>query len=149
MNLTLTTLIVSKDQIYDTLSSKEKESYNTAKLISEMAEYGYLEHMRVNGDKHGADIIFYRSSDCSVLKVQLKGRLTFKKSYIGKELCVAFPIRQNNKTSWYLYDHDELLNVVLEQSNIASTSSWLENGSYSWPKIPQFVLENLTILETT
>ena len=62
---------------------------------------------------------------------------------------LIFPIRQNNKTSWYLYDHDELLNIVLEQSNIASTSSWLENGSYSWPKIPQFVLENLTILETT
>lgn len=149
MNLTLTTLIVSKDQIYDSLSSKEKESYNTSKLISEMAEYGYLEHLKINGDKHGADLLFYRSSDCSVLKVQLKGRVSFNKKYLNKELCIAFPIRLSNKTVWYLYDHDDLLNKVLEQSNISSTSSWIENGSYSWPKIPQFILEHLTVLETT
>ena len=68
---------------YSSLGSKEQESYNTSKLISAMAEYGYLECMKINGDKWGADLLFYRSSDSDVKKVQLKGRATFCKHYTG------------------------------------------------------------------
>ena len=67
---------------YETLSNKEQESYNAAKLISVMADYGYLECAKINGDKWGADLLFYRTSDTDVKKVQLKGRASFSKLYM-------------------------------------------------------------------
>lgn len=112
-----------------------------------MADYGYLEHMRVNGDKEGADIIFYRSSDCSVLKIQVKGRMTLKKNYSNKDLFVAFPGRSEDKTCWHIYNHDELLIKVLEESNISETESWNIHGSYSWPRIPKYAIKHITTLE--
>ena len=87
---------------YENLSGKEKESYNTAKLRSLMSEWGYLEAFAVNGDKHGADLLFYRASDGNILKVQLKGRATLNKAYVGKGIFIAF---QHKKTGdWYVYD---------------------------------------------
>jgi len=143
MTTNLSELKKLDNNFYYDFSSKEKESYNIAQLISAMAEYGYLEHMRVNGDKNGADIIFYRSSDCSALKIQLKGRLTFKKDYCHKELLVAYPTHENNKISWFVYDHDRLLDYVLKETDISNTASWSEKGSYSWPKTPGHVLQRI------
>ena len=51
---------------YELLSGKEQESFNAAHLKSLMASWGYLEAFGVNGDKHGADLLFYRSSDGNV-----------------------------------------------------------------------------------
>ena len=146
MTSTSTILKRLNEGFYESFSSKEKESYNISKLIRLMADYGYLEHMRINGDKNGADIIFYRSMDCAVLKVQLKGRLTFKKSYQCKELFVAYPVHKNNKISWYIYDHDNLLNYVLRETDISNTSSWAVKGSYSWPSAPSHILSQITKL---
>ena len=147
MTSTSTILKRLSEGFYESFSSKEKESYNISKLISLMADYGYLEHMRVNGDKEGADIIFYRSSDCSVLKIQVKGRMTLKKNYSNKDLFVAFPGRSEDKTCWHIYNHDELLIKVLEASNISETESWNTHGSYSWPRIPKYAIKRITTLE--
>ena len=75
---------LGKRTVYSNLSGKEQESFNSARLKSVMASWGYLEAFTVNGDKCGADLLFYRSYDGSVLKVQLKGRPTLDKKYSGK-----------------------------------------------------------------
>jgi hypothetical protein len=61
------------------------------------------------------------------LKVQLKGRLTFDKKYIGRDLHICFP----NREEWFVYPHDEFLKTVLAGTNIAETSSWKDGGGYS------------------
>jgi hypothetical protein len=65
--------------------------------------------------------------------VQLKGRLTFGKKYIGKDLYVAF----KDGETWYLYPHDELLMVVLKETNVSNTESWQKQGGYSFPGLSQ------------
>jgi hypothetical protein len=61
--------------------------------------------------------------------VQLKGRLTFSKKYEGKGIYVAF----HTEGEWYLYPHDELLALVLTETNVAQTRSWQEGGAYTFP----------------
>ncbi|MFK5855419.1 MAG: hypothetical protein QM503_04755 [Bacteroidota bacterium] len=59
---------------YNTLNSKQKESYNYQKLSSILADYGYTTY-RMHDDYNGAD--FHAVGvDGSILKVQLKGRVT-------------------------------------------------------------------------
>ena len=132
---------LGKRVTYSSLGSKEQESYNTSKLISAMAEYGYLECMKINGDKWGADLLFYRSSDSDVKKVQLKGRATFSKHYIGKDLYVAFPGAFSGE--WYLYNHDELVQQCIFKSTWTQSSSWCKSGGYSWNEPPKWLKAEL------
>lgn len=125
---------------YKDLGSKEQESYNAAKLMTLMAEYGYLEACKVNGDKWGADLLFYRSSDSDVKKVQLKGRATFAKHYIGKNIHIAFP----HKGGWYVYPHDEAIGDCEGKSTWIGTESWdSPTGGYSWGNPPKWMLSEL------
>lgn len=122
---------------YRQLSGKEQESYNAAKLRALMAEWGYLESFTVNGDKHGADLLFYRSSDGYILKVQLKGRPTLAKAYSDKDIYIAF---QDKRTgSWYVYNHDTILEQTLALGKLAGTISWDEKGVWSWSGIPSWL----------
>ena len=93
-----------------------------------LAEYGFVT-FRLSDDWAGADFIGVHYSG-SVLRVQLKSRLTFEKKYLGNELYVAFAAGE----TWYLYPHDELLSQVLDATNIGSTDSW-KSGIYSWPRL--------------
>lgn len=122
---------------YKSLSGKEKESYNTAKLKSTMADWGYLEAFTINGDKHGADLLFYRSTDGDVMKVQLKGRPTLSKSYTGKGIYVAFQDKGTGK--WFMYNHDEILGTVLDLGKLEGTVSWEQAGSWSWSSTPDWL----------
>ena len=125
---------------YETLSNKEQESYNAAKLISVMADYGYLECAKINGDKWGADLLFYRTSDTDVKKVQLKGRATFSKHYMGKNLFIAFP----DDDGWYMYPHDALVDKAHDVSSWSKTLSWTsDNGGYSWNVTPMWLKDLL------
>ncbi len=56
----------------------------------------------------GIDFILYRESDGLVLKVQLKGRWTIDRKYIGRDIWVAFPVGSD----WYLMRDDQ--NGVLD-----------------------------------
>ena len=121
---------------YERLSGKEQESYNASKLSAIMSEYGYLECARINGDKWGADLLFYRASDADVKKVQLKGRATFSKHYTGKDLYVAYP----DTDGWYMYPHDELVAAAHPASSWSKTLSWMsEEGGYSWNVTPMWL----------
>jgi len=122
---------------YKDLGSKEQESFNSARLKSVMANWGYLEAFTINGDKRGADILFYRSSDGAVLKVQLKGRPVLDKHYYGKDIHIAF--EDKAACVWYVYPHDELMNTVLKSGRLSGTKSWDERGSWSWSYVPQWL----------
>lgn len=115
---------------YKDLDARQKENYNYQKLAAVLADYGFVT-LRLSSDWRGADLIAQHIDGDTFLKVQLKGRLTFSQKYIGKDIYIAFP-RQGE---WYLYPHDEFLEIVDSIGGIKSTSSWTESGVYSFAKL--------------
>jgi hypothetical protein len=113
---------------YKDLNARQKENYNYHKVAAALADYGY-NSMRLNDDWQGADFIAVNGD--ILIKVQLKGRFTLDKKYIGKDIYVAFIEDSIVK----IYNHDDALSVVPE--NLLSTKSWVENGLYSWGKTPK------------
>lgn len=113
---------------YHNLNSKQKENYNFHKVAAALADYGY-NSMRLNDDWQGADFFAINSDD--MLKVQLKGRFTVDKKYIGKSILIAFIENEIIK----LYDHDEAVNMLAD--NIINSKSWEDKGSYSWGQTPK------------
>ena len=114
---------------YSKLNSKQKENYNFHKVASALADYGY-DSMRLYNDWQGADFIAVKNDE--MLKVQLKGRFTVDKKYIGKEIYIAFI--ENNIIK--LYIHDEAVNML--SNNIINSKSWSEKDGYSWGQTPKF-----------
>lgn len=114
---------------YHNLNSKQKENYNFHKVAAALADYGY-NSLRLNDDWEGADFIAVNGDN--MLKVQLKGRFTVDKKYIGKGILIAFIENKNIK----LYDHDEAVNMLAD--NIIISKSWEDKGSYSWGQTPKF-----------
>ena len=117
---------------YKNLNSKQQESYNFHKVSAILADYGYFP-IRLSDDWQSADFLCQKCTDHSFIKVQLKGRLTFSKKYLGKDLFICF--QDKNDGQWYLYSHDDLLNNILEDSNIGNTSSWIDQGQWSNNKL--------------
>jgi hypothetical protein len=116
---------------YSKLNARQKENYNFLKLSAVLADYGYTT-MRLTDDWQGADFIAQHIDTGQFLRVQLKSRLSFYKKYQDKELDIAFC----NEGDWYLYPHDELLELVLkERRNVGGTKSWDEAGGYSFPSL--------------
>ena len=113
---------------YANLNARQKENYNFQKVSAVLAEYGFVT-FRLSDDWAGADFIAVHLSG-SVLRVQLKSRLTFEEKYRGNGLYVAFAVSD----TWYLYPHDELLSQVLDATNFGASESW-EKGGYSWPRL--------------
>jgi len=119
--------MILKKVDYIKLNSKQKENYNFHKVASALANYGY-NSLRLNDDWQGADFIAISGED--MIKVQLKGRFTIDKKYIGKEIYIAFI--ENNVIK--LYIHDEAVNMLSD--NIINSKSWSEKGGYSWGQTP-------------
>jgi hypothetical protein len=113
---------------YNKLNSKQKENYNFHKVASALADYGY-NSLRLNDDWQGADFIAINGDN--MIKIQLKGRFTIDKKYIGKEIYIAFI--ENNIIK--LYIHDEAVNMLSE--NIIKSKSWREKDGYSWGQTPK------------
>ncbi len=129
---------------YKELSSKGKEAYNTHKLCSLLADYGYECH-RISNDVDGADIVAYRNtrdknkanSAVDVLLIQIKGRLTIKEAYKNKKLYIAFPASEG----WYLVPHDEMVETIVPKHWL-DTKSWKE-GFYHAGKLSTELKERL------
>lgn len=121
---------------YSDLNSKQKENYNFHKVASALADYGY-NSMRLNDDWQGADFIAINGDD--MIKVQLKGRFTVDKKYIGKEIYIAFI--ENDVVK--LYSHDEAVDMLTD--NIKQSDSWQKNNGYSWGQTPK--IYNSIIIE--
>ena len=113
---------------YNSLNSKQKENFNYHKVASALADYGY-DSMRLNNDWQGADFIAVNGED--MIKVQLKGRFTIDKKYIGKYIVIAFIENSIVK----IYKHDDAVEML--PKNILDSSSWSEKGGYSWGQTPK------------
>src|SRR5690606_20499008 len=88
------------------LNSRQQEGFNFQKVSGVLADYGFVT-IRLSSDWRGADFIAQHMDGVTFLKVQLKGRLTFEKKYLGRDLHVCFA----SSGVWYIYPHDELLDV--------------------------------------
>lgn len=120
----------SKKVDYSDLNPKEKEEYNFAKIASRLADYGYRTFREPN-DWGGADF-YCVARQCDLgqsIKVQQKGRLTFDKKYLGKDLHIVFHDKLSD--TYYLYNHDELLLVLLDMGYFKGTTSWDQKGLYT------------------
>ena len=124
---------------YESLNSKQKETYNYHKVSAVLADYGYFT-MRVTDDWESADFIAMNCEDKSFIKVQLKGRLTFSKKYKNKDLFITFEDKKSN--TWYLYPHDELLKKFSKNTN--SDLAWSQDGNYSTPGLSK---QSIQLLE--
>ncbi|HHC7270743.1 TPA: hypothetical protein ACN30M_004596 [Vibrio parahaemolyticus] len=114
---------------YSELNARQQENYNMLKLGAVLADFGF-DLIRLNDDWQGADAIG-NHRDGSYIKIQLKGRLTIDRKYLEKDIYIAF--RDNDV--WYLYPHDELVEVLTIAGIATTTQSWIEKGHYSWPQI--------------
>ena len=123
---------------YADLNARQKENYNFQKVSAVLADFGFST-IRLTDDWQGADFIAQHVDGEHFLKVQLKGRLTFAQAYCGKDLHVAF----EHEGTWYLYPHDDVLEVVLDGTNMGDTSLWREHGEYSFPGLSRRMSEVL------
>ncbi len=112
---------------YAKLNARQQENFNFQKVAAHLADYGY-NCLRLSDDWHGADFIACHIDGSRFLKVQLKGRLEVDKKYCGKDIYIAF--RYN--ADWYVYPHDEVMNLFLSHGMMAGTKSWDIGGGYSW-----------------
>jgi hypothetical protein len=120
---------------YEDLNARAKEMYNFQKVSAVLADYGFTT-MWLNNDWNGADFIAVHIDGITDIKVQLKGRLSFNKTYRGKDIYICF--MAENVT--YLYPHDKILDQV--ETKI-SDRVWNEKGTWSTPKPSAYFLELL------
>ncbi|PZU56394.1 MAG: hypothetical protein DI547_16735 [Sphingobium sp.] len=106
--------------------SQVREVINRNTVVSLALAQGYNAFLPVYDG--GVDFILYRESDGIVRKVQLKGRWTIDRKYLGRDIWIAFPIG----TDWYLMPHDEMV-ASANADGTTKSASWTEGGSYSRP----------------
>lgn len=116
---------------YENLNAKQKEAYNFQKVSAVLSDFGFITVLLAN-DWNGADFLAIHNEG-DVLKIQLKGRMTFDKKYLGKDLYVCF--RDGN--DWFIYPHDKVFELVKSESTMAESRSWIEDGTYSYPKLSE------------
>jgi hypothetical protein len=95
---------------YKNLTSRLQEAYNFQKASALLAEYGFVTNL-LKYDWLGADFLA-QHKDGDWLKIQLKGRLTTRPEYEGKDLYIMFEDKKN--AQWYLFSHDELTSYCRE-----------------------------------
>jgi hypothetical protein len=115
---------------YKDLTTPQQESYNYQKASGILADFGFTT-IRLSDDWQGADFIAQHCDGVTFLKVQLKGRLTLAKKYIGRDIHVCFP----SGDTWYLFPHDEILNIIIDTKNIEESTSWMASGEYHYPSL--------------
>lgn len=101
-------------------------------MAAALADYGFVT-MRLSDDWQGADFIAQHIDGQTMLRVQLKGRLSIAKKYMGKSLYICF---QDND-GWYFVPHDDFVAWAEENTKICTTHSWKVKGEYSVPHLPK------------
>ena len=120
---------------YSKLNSRQQETYNFHKIAGILADYGFTS-IRLSDDWEGADFIAQHIDGETFLKVQLKGRLSFDRKYVGKNLWICF--MHDNQV--ILYPHDQTLEKFAKVGRITSTESWTKRGQYHFPYLGSDVL---------
>lgn len=121
------------------LNGKQKEIYNFQKSAALLADYGF-NCVKLTDDWEGADFLALHFDGKTILRVQLKSRLTIDRKYLDQDLWMNFP----SAGTWYLVPHDELVEFVGEATNWLNTTSWKENGQYSSANPSLQLLEHLS-----
>lgn len=114
---------------YDGLNARQQENYNFQKIAARLADYGF-NSIKLSDDWQGADFISCHINGVDSLKVQLKGRVTIDKKYLGKDIYIGFIYNQK----YYVFPHDLIVERVLADSSVETSKSWVEKGLYSWRK---------------
>jgi len=127
-----------KHVVYSELNSKQKEIRNFQIVAGLLADYGF-NCIKLSDDWQGADFLAYHKDGDDTLKVQLKSRLTIANKYFGKEIWIAFQV----KNSWYLVKHDELLEMVRSSTIWLDSESWCVMGIYHSDAPNSALLEKL------
>lgn len=124
---------------YADLDFRQKENYNFHKIAARLAVYG-SNSLRLTADWQGADFIACHVDGETFLKVQLKGRLSVDKKYLGKDIHIAFI----HGDAVYLYDHDRFVDHVESNGHIGDDSvTWHQKGRRSWPTPPAWAISYL------
>ena len=122
---------------YTDLNARQQENYNFYKVASTLADYGF-NCLRLTDDYNGADFIALHS-DGSHMMVQLKGRWTIDKKYMGKNIHICF----THEGKVYLYNHDDMVNECMLSNKYVPTDSWVKKGAYSIKGSPPKGFESL------
>lgn len=83
--------------------SQISEVINRNTVVSLALQQGFNAFLPVYDG--GVDFILYRESDRELRKVQLKGRWTIDRKYLGRDIWIAFPMVGD----WYLMRHDDMV----------------------------------------
>lgn len=110
---------------YEELNSPQKEIYNFQKVAALLADYGF-NCIKLSDDWGGADFLADHKDGTEKHKVQLKSRITINEKYQGKDLYMAFPIDND----WYYIKHDELIDIIRDNSTWLDSNSWENDGDY-------------------
>ncbi|MEO1168502.1 MAG: hypothetical protein AAFW97_07310 [Pseudomonadota bacterium] len=129
---------------YSKLNSRQKETYNFHKVAARLAEYGYNSILLLD-DWLGADFIAYHNDGERFYRIQLKGRMTIDRKYIGRDLYIAFI----HDDQVFVYPHDEMAERIDAAGRINDSDSWSKHRSYSWPSTPAWLREQLTEFEVS
>lgn len=124
------------------LNGLQQEAYNFQKISAVLAEFGYIT-IPLSNDWNGADFLAQDREGKTFLKVQLKSRLTFDKKYFGKNLYICFRDGFGDHSTWYMYDHDELLGQLIAEGQIENTKTWELNKPYHFPVLSVHMKEFL------
>ena len=120
---------------YASLNAKQKENCNFHRIAAILSGYG-VDCARLENDWDGADFLAIHQGDA--LRVQLKGRLTIDKKYIGKKLWIAWL----SDGGCYLVRHRDLVRI-LGKRGVLDTRSWTDAGHYNMGRIPQDLIDQL------
>lgn len=103
------------------------EVINRNVVVSLLLKQGFNVFLPVYDD--GIDFIVHRRVDDSVVKIQLKSRLTIDRKYEGRGISMVLPGRGD----WFMIAHDRLLGLVPEAWR--SSRAWTEGGKYTVPSL--------------
>jgi hypothetical protein len=123
---------------YASLKARQKELFNFQKIAATLADYGF-NCIKLADDWQGADFLAYHINGTTTLKVQLKSRLTIDRKYCDKDIWMAFPYAG----SWYLIEHDRLVEKIGKQTDWLKSSSWQNKHGYSSVSINSGLLKSL------
>jgi hypothetical protein len=119
---------------YSKLNGKQQEVHNFHQIAARLAQYGYATYA-IRDDWNGGDMIARHMIDAKkpTLTIQVKGRLTFSKKYIGKELWEAFPL--SNRI--FVFPHDAVLMRYLalrdsQRKPLDDNDAWKTGGTVHW-----------------
>lgn len=120
--------------------SKMTETTHFASLSALLHQNYGVETAWLKNDWSGADFVAFHPDPSRnfCIWVQLKSRVTIKKSYKNKgDLCIAFI----HGDDWYIVPHEELLKLVPDSWLISS--SWKNKGIYHSSSPGKGLLQNL------